>query len=564
MGKPGLAEVACAGLALLCLLAPTWWMLEKGRAERLAELDSRLRGAAESSAKAVVSGALLAAAELRAISVETGTAEAAQSVLEGNDSTAHGRFAAAASRSLQRLSSGAAKDFLLVDAAGRILAESAPGAGRIAMVPPARISPWQDLTGRSNRTGTWQIAVSLPIETSSGNGGWLLYSIDVLPQIDRQLRSTSSELLAAYAVSNGEPSWILGEQSRDAFSCATTPGQLLAGSGAGSEGAASGANMSRYESCRGGAFGGWAREPPVGLFFVVETDADAALSLFKATRLTTIGLAALLGALILILILMQTTDAGAGGTRLGAPRKNTAAWGILAVALFTTAIAGVASKMRSEADEEVRVASVAQRLARELEDRVEHHAQVLSASVAAYRVLAAEGRAWREFTEALQLQEGFAGFRCISVIMASADTGQPIEQSVEVAGAVSMTPDGCPSTQPDDTTAARLTTLAERSADGASLAAGIVRWTASGESRDWLALMQPVSRMSADGDAADSGWIVALSDPSVLLAGVADNVDADLQFALYEGDSVAAGNLLFRSGPMEATDASSRPSLQAA
>jgi PAS domain-containing protein len=561
---PGLAEAACAGLALLCLLAPTWWMLEKGRAERLAELDALLRGAAESSAEAVASGARLAAAELRATSVETGTIEAAQSVLDGNDSTAHSRFAAAANRSLQRLASGAPKDFLLVDAAGTVLAESAPGTERIATVPPAPISPWHNTTGRSNGAGAWQIAVSLPFETKSGKVGWLLYSIDVLPLIDRELHSTSSKLLAVYAVSSRQPAWLLGEQSRAAFACATTPGQLLAMLGAGSADAASGANISGYDGCRGTVFGGWARAPSVGLSFVVETDAVAALSLLKATRLTTIGLAALLGALTLILILMQTTDAGVGGARLGAPRKNTAAWGILAVALLTTAIAGVGSKMRSQAYEEERIAAVATRLARDLEDRVEHYAQVLSASAAAYRVLPAEGRAWREFTEALRLQEGFAGFRCISVILASADAAQPGEQSVEVGGAVSPTPDGCPSTQPDETTAASLTTLAERSAGAASLAAGIVRWPASGGPREWLALMQPVSRMSAGGEAADSGWIVALSDPSVLLAGVADNVDANLRFALYEGDSAAAENLLFRSGPMEAPDSSSQPALQAA
>ena len=110
LGKPGLAEAACASLALLCLLAPAWWMLQKGRAERLAELDSFLRGAAQSSAQIVVSRAALEAAELRVVSVETGTTEAARSVLDDNGPSARSQFESAANRSLRELASGAAKD----------------------------------------------------------------------------------------------------------------------------------------------------------------------------------------------------------------------------------------------------------------------------------------------------------------------------------------------------------------------------------------------------------------------------------------------------------------------
>lgn len=417
LGKSGLAEAACAGLALLCLLAPAWWMLEKGRTARLAELDSLLKGAASSSAEAVASEARLAAAELQAISLENGTMEAARSVLDGEDSTARGQFAAAANRSLRRLASGAAKDYLLVDATGRVLAESAPGADRIAMLPPPRISPWGALTGRGDRADGWRVAASLPIETQSGKSGWLLYAIDLLPLIDRELRSTASVMLDAYAVSNGEHAWIAGPQSREEVVCAVTPEQLAARAGAEEQGAVVGANMDGY--CQGTAFGGWAREPSVGLSFIVETDADAALRLLTTTRWIAVGLAALLGASILILILMQTADVGVGGARLGAPRRNTAAWGILAVALLATAIAGIASKLRSEAYERERIASVGQRLARDFEDRVDHYAQVLSASASAYHYLPADGEAWREFTKALQLQEGFPGFRCVSLILES-------------------------------------------------------------------------------------------------------------------------------------------------
>ncbi len=491
--------------------------------------------------------------------------EAAQRVLDGADSTTRSQFAAAANRSLQRLAPGAAKDFLLVDAAGGVLAESAPGADRIATIPPPRISPWDELTGRSNRAGAWQIAVSLPIETESGKSGWLLYSFDLLPMIDRELQSVSSELLAAYAVSsNDEPARILGEKSGDAFVCATTPGQLLERSGAENPDAAAGTNMGGYQGCRGAAFGGWARAPSVGLSFVVETNADAALRLLTATRWTTVGLSALLGALILILILMQTADMGVAGARRGAPRKNTAAWGILAVALLATAIAGVASKLRSDAYQEERIASVAQRLAREVEDRVEHYAQVLSASASAYRVLHQDGEAWREFTKALQLQEGFPGFRCIHLLLASDDAGQPGGQPVRVAGSVSPRPEGCLSIQLDEKAAAKLTALRRRATRGASLAAGILRWTSSGEPQEWLALMRPVSRLAQDGEAADAGWIVAFADPSVMLAGVTDNVDGNVRFALYEGDAVVAENLLYRSGPAEATDSELPPALEAA
>jgi diguanylate cyclase (GGDEF)-like protein/PAS domain S-box-containing protein len=563
LGKPGLAEAFCAGLALLCLLAPTWWMLQNGRAERLAELDSLMRGSARSSAEAVVSQARLAAAELQAISLETRASEAAQSVLDGN-STDHVELAAAANRSLQRLASVAAEDFLLVDAAGGILAESSPGGDRIVTVPPPRISPWAELTGRGNRANTWQIAVSLPIETKSGNRGWLLYSIDLLPLIDQELRSTSSGLLTAYAVSTGEPDWILGEKGRDALVCGATPGQLLARSGAGNADASAGANMAGYQGCRGAAFGGWAREPAVGLSFVVETNADAALRMLKATRLTTVGLSALLGASILILILMQTTDAGVSRARRGAPRKNTAAWGILALSLLATTIAGLASKLRSEAYEEERIASVAQRLARDLEDRVGHYAQVLAASASAYRVLPAEGEGWREFTKMLQLQEGFPGVRCIALIPASPDAAQGEAEPVRAAGGFSPAPDGCPSIQPDETTGAKLTMLTRRSAASAALAAGVVRWTASGEPRESLALVRPVSRLAGEEDeVAGSGWIVALTDPSVLFEGVIDKADAKAQFALYEGASVSAGNFLVRSGHA-AADSQLRPTLETA
>jgi diguanylate cyclase (GGDEF)-like protein/PAS domain S-box-containing protein len=446
----------------------------------------------------------------------------------------------------------------LVDSAGRVQAAGAPGIDQIATIPPPRISPWGELTGRGNRADAWQIAVSLPIRTKSGKVGWLLYSIDLLPLIDRELRSTSSELLTAYAVSNGEQ-WILREESRDAFSCEATPSQLLARSGAENREASVGANMAGYEGCRGSAFGGWARERSLGLTFIVETDAVAALRLSRATRLATVGLAVLLGALILILILMQTADTGLGRSRRAAPRKNTAAWGILAVALLATAIAGTASKMRSEAYEEERIASVAQRLARELEDRAEHYAQILSASASAYRVLPRDGRAWHEFTSALQLQEGFPGFRCISLILASPDAEQSGAQPLRVAGAISPTPEGCPSTEPDEMTAAKLTMLRRRAVGGASLAAGTVRWKSSGERREWLALLRPVSRLSEDGQAADQGWIMALADPGVLFAGVADKVDAKLRFALYEGDSAETGEFLFRSGPAEETDSQTQP-----
>lgn len=266
------------------------------------------------------------------------------------------------------------------------------------------------------------------------------------------------------------------KEGGDAFVCEATPGQLLVRSGAENPEVTAGSNMVGYEGCRGTAFGGWARDGSTGLTFVVETDADAALSLSRATRLATVGLAALLGALTLILILMQTADAGLGGASRAAPRKNTAAWGILAVALMATAVAGMASKIRSEAYEEERNTSAAQRLARELEDRVEHYAQILSASASAYRVLPREGSEWREFAKAPLLQEDFPGFRCISLILADADTVQPEEQPRRGEDGVSPAPDGCPLTKPDEKTAARLAMLRGRATDGASLAAGIVKW----------------------------------------------------------------------------------------
>ncbi len=560
LGKPGLAEAVCAGLASLCLLAPTWWMLQKGAAERLAELDSLLTRAAVLSAEAVASQAQVAAAEFQAISLETGASEAARRILDG-DSTAADQFAAAAGSSLQRVASGTAKDYLLVDETGRVLAESAPGTDQLVTIPPPRVSPWSDLTGRGCRRGSWQVAVSLPIAGKSGKTGWLLYSMDLLPSIDRELRSTSTGHLMAYAVSNSEQAWILREEGRDAFVCAATPGQLLARSGAENPEATAGSNMAGYEGCRGEAFGGWARDRSVGLTFVVETAADAALNLSRATRLATVGLAALLGVLTLVLILMQTTDAGLAARGRATPRKNTAAWGILAVALLATAIAGLASKIRFEAYERERIASVAQRLARELEDRVGHYAQVLSVSASAYRVLPREGGAWEEFTRALELHESFPGFRCISLSLAAPDVAQVHGPQPRTAGAASPAPNGCPS---DATTAARLTMLKSRAVESASLAAGTVKSTARGQPEELLALVRPVNRLSEGGQSADHGWIIALADPDVLFAGVADSVDGKLRFALYEGDSAETGRFLFRLGTAEETDSQSQLKIEAA
>lgn len=537
-------------------------MLQKGAAERLAELDALLTRTAALSAEAVSSRTLVAAAELEAISLQSGAGEAAQKILDGNRSTAASQFAAA-NLALQRFTPAIATDYLLVDETGRVLAESAPGPDRILTLPPPRISPWSELTGRVSRPGSWQIAVSLPVAGKSGSG-WLLYSADLLPSIDRELRSTSTGHLTAYAVSSSHQDWILREESRNEFVCEVTASQLLARSGADNPEASGGSNMAGYEGCRGAALGGWARESALGITFIVESDADAALNLSRATRLATVGLAALLGILTLVLIRMQTADAGLGAAARPTPPKNTAAWGILGVALLATAIAGMASKIRSEAYEEERIASVAQRLARELEDRVDHYEHILAASASGYRVLSREGGAWQEFTKALQLHEGFPGFRCISLVLAAADAERPGGRPPRVAGAVSSAPDGCPLTEPDPTTEARLTMFRKRAAGSASLAAGTVTWTFNGASEELLALLRPVNRLSDDGQAVDPGWIVALADPDVLFAGVADKVDDQLRFALYEGDSAATGRFLFRSGPAEEADSQSQPKIETA
>lgn len=551
VGKPALAEIVCAGLALLCLLAPIWWTLEEGQVQRLREMELLLRNAAESSTLNLSSWARSAEAEARTIAADEGVLTAARAVLESSDRSARIHFSETAAASLVRFQSGNAARFLLADHSGKIAAESRPGIEQIVRTPPPSIAPWQHVTGRSIPSKSWLMAVSVPVALANGEDGWLIYGIESLPFVERELQniSSTSSLMGAYAVSTEESAWVARSGSLAMEPCRVRPNDLLAA--ATEQGTnQTGVSLDGFNGCAGETFAAWSRETDLGLLVFVETDSKAAMRILRVGRMTMIGLAALLGSLILILILLQTSESGIGGIKLGAPRKNTAAWGILAVSLLTTAIAGTASKMRYQQFERDRIEAAAVRLTQELRDRIDYYAQAMTASAAVYKVLPAqENIAWREFTESLQLSEDFPGFNCLYLILASPEGANKAGGAVEIAGSITAMPNGCPVGNPDQATLRQLEALGTRSRNSQSLEAARMRWSSEGEEREWLALVEPVSRNGDSGLEAQYGWVVAFADLKILFDGVDKDSEVELQFALYEGTESSPESLIFASSP---------------
>lgn len=554
LGKPAFAELVCAGLALVCLLAPTWWMLEQGRAERLSELQTLLSGAATTSVSQLTAWSRTVGAEVQLVVNERGLVDEARTLLSAPAAGSE-RFVSSARAALESVESGAATRFVLTDQSGNVVAASQPGATQLEIVPPPDTAPWRSVTGRHNGSSNWPVAYSVPVIAENGAGGWLIIGVESTPAIRSGLQSIAAlERVGAYAVATQYESWIERTGTLADKACAVEPADLLAVTAVSSGLTQSGVNVDGFRGCAGQGFAAWQYVPDLDLTVFVEAEAASAMKLLRVGRLTTVGMAALLGAIILILIMLQTSDVrvGAGAAKAGSPRKNTAAWGILAVSLVATAIGGVASQLRYQNQQQVELVSAGQRLSAELKNRVARYGQALKASASAYGVLDPPvGEDWVSFTKSLRLDQDFPAFACMSLFMlnpSAEQRGLPGGAHAEMVAETAPVPGGCPIGKPDEPTRKQLSLLGTRATSTNDVTAGMLHWSSRGGARDWLALVLPATQEPEGPRSGNDGWVVAFVDTSILATGLTGTAGLDLSYALYEGSVTQSSGLVFDSG----------------
>jgi len=557
--KPGLAEIVCVTLALSCVVLPEWWALERNRAQRQKELRVSLRAAADNTKQLIRTQVRVAMLKTIGVAASPAAAELAESS-ENSLNRLHAEL-------LEDLRPSIGEDFgegWLPSAYALLPAQGA------AVVYPAGATLPQDLSSLDEVRAAWKGTPSvLPIARmrSGTDSEWVLSAIAPL-QVSR---GPVNGVLVAYfeaqkplrqILEGGGRSWLFtshdtwlagptAEGKDPAIPCRVTPSQLLAA--ASGEHAAVGAatsqertsyNVLGYEGCEGrAAVGAWDAVPELGLGLLTEIDAKEAFRTVESARAAVLVIALVLGVALLFLVLLQTSPEAPEGRRVEKPRKNSAAWGILAVSLLTTALAWLTAQSKFDGYERSRFKQEAAHLRDSMAERIGQYSQALLAARGAHAALGAEREPeWAAFIRSLNLSDALPAVSSVALIEES--EGAPARPEFDARA--TEPPEAMPRYE-----AARLERF-EPFLQAARRAKA---------ERSWIVSRSPADSVEGDGDTyllmlaplyprpagRFYGWAVAELRVDELMRNLGGSESGRLDFELYEADDSGNGELVYDS-----------------
>ncbi len=422
--RPGAAELTFVGVALSCVLLPQWWALSRSLEQRREEVRAALLTTLETSRQAVQSWQQDRIAAVAHIAADPQVRSAAAELEpEAPDSAKLGQAIAAAAR---RLPGPPIVGFALATDAGRVLVTD-PRPSPTKVIPRAALTDdyAQGVFRWSNRPGSLEVGAAAPLTLPGDTDPKrrLVLRFNAAPALDAILASRTLGETGRTALFDSDRTWIRRGASGRSTDCDLAPTQLIE-TASGLSGAPSvletSHNVEGFAGCDGvESIAAWGPSGVLDLGLLTELSASEAYRSHAATRATILLLGLALGACFLVFVLIQTSAGEGVEARRMNPRRNMAAWGILAVALMATGIGWLSARSRQEQDERQQFEEAADRVRAHLNERLRNYETALRAAGGSYASLSQSEelrREWLAIVRQLHPSRDYAALSCLAVL----------------------------------------------------------------------------------------------------------------------------------------------------
>lgn len=403
--RPGLSELAFVVVGLACLLLPQWWALSRNKSQRRQEVHVALRTTVETTSAMIEAWA---AEQMRQATRLSNSSRFSDLVEEADAGSGD------ALNELNRLaqSEGFDEAVVLPPLQESSLRTHGPAERSLPVDPETmRVTAgwitWEE-------TPRWRTAAIVPLDPDGQSDAIVAFPIDAgskLKEILDQRALGRSGRTTAFELGG---SWLADSAGQAAAPCDQSAATVLMRAGEGDDSGTL-SNLEGYHNCRGETvIGVWTLDSELGVGLITEISLDEAYSAAATSQLTFVGLGVLLGGVLLMLVLLQTSGESISESEPKQPSRSNAAWGILGVALLATVIAWATARSRYVEFQRDRFLSAAQRVETELLHRLEHQATALRAIRGAAETLPYMDRERQvRFLGAMDLKTEFSAIACL-------------------------------------------------------------------------------------------------------------------------------------------------------
>jgi diguanylate cyclase (GGDEF)-like protein/PAS domain S-box-containing protein len=551
--RPGAAELAFVSVALTCVLLPQWWAISRNKEQRRDELRSALLTTIETTKHAIefwakdkvsIARRVVAQAEFQA--------QAANLPREGvpSEASAAAVWASIGASGMRAGEGTPFEGFAIVDLAGQTLAaDRSEDAGRRwdpSIYVPERGSPgvfsWDSgESGAARRANNdLEVGVGTPLR-AGGRDLYLLLRFDALPDLRGVLASRTLGKSGRTVLFNSERSWIRQTASGEALDCESDPQEMIraaAQTPGGGRAAGVSYNLDGFRGCDGAeTLAAWDSMGMLDLGLITEISAAEAYQSYSATQLTFVLLGLALGSCLLLFVLFQTSHEERGERRLENPRRNLAAWGILAVALLATGIGWLSARSRLEQNDRLQFEESAENVRTQIVQRLSRYESMLRVAAGSYQRFGERDiGSWRSMIHNLYPLGEYPAIQCVGLFRTHFGTnGDRLRCAFRLIG---------------DSSISLCSPERVLEASGSSdLTPGrasirLVRNGGSGDAQE-IVLLYPAGGQSNTAIGAALDFPSLLSDLSLAKAGVDLDVLLDLEGArrtsLFDSDGIEAG-----------------------
>ena len=429
--RPGAAELTFVGVALACVLLPQWWALNRSREQRKQELRAALLTTLETTTQALRSWQTERVSSAHRIAAEDDVRAAAAALAEGDGSGAEElrRALTAAQLALTDRNVSMA-GYALLDEANTVIAADRPRElGRTFELPgPAQSEPERVVRWPGDADGLELGALArIPLGEDGARVGRLLIRFDALPALEMVLASRTLGETGRTVLFDPTRVWISQGSAGNSVDCDVHPARMIQGAGSQAPDATrspfqAGLDVEGLPGCGGRAtLAAWDSAGVPDLAILTEISAEEAYRSHAATRFTFVLLGIALGACFLVFVLIQTSTGEGTEARRVSPRRNLAAWGILAVALMATAIGWLSARSRLEQSERMQFEDSAENVRARFAERLLRYESAVRATAASYQPLSVTGGGdLRGFAQQLNLAAEYPALQCMALLRVEA------------------------------------------------------------------------------------------------------------------------------------------------
>jgi hypothetical protein len=431
--RPGAAELAFVAVALACILLPQWWAISRNREQRREELRAALLTTLETTKQAVGTWANDKAASARRIATNPGVRREIQKLREKGKAADPAALLAALRAADGRVDDGAPfVGFVLVDSFG------APFAADRAEDATRRWNPsdymrqrgapgvfhWPASSNSALQPNTLEVGVAAPLTPRNPEDAdeFLLLRFDALPDLKGLIASRTLGKSGRTVLFDAAQTWVRQSASGDVVECETDPQKTIqvamsAAALDARKSSRSSYNLDGFPTCDGSStLAAWDSVGMLDLGLLTEISAVEAYQSHTATQLTFAFLGLAVGACLLLFVLFQTSSDEHQERRQDNPRRNMAAWGILAVALFATGVGWLSAQSRLEQNDRIKFEESAENVRAQVVQRLARYKSALKVAATSYQSFGdAQSEEWRSMIRTLYADDEYPGFRCVGL-----------------------------------------------------------------------------------------------------------------------------------------------------